>query len=326
MNDLYAGVDLGGTTVACAIADRAGRVVGERKIPTDSHEGPPAVLRRIAELVESLAAEAKQRPAAVGMGVPGLVDLHTGITRFFPNLPTQWREVPAGRTLSERLGCPVRLLNDVRTATLGELTFGHGKSGGVTMAFFALGTGIGGGVAIDGRLRLGPLGAAGELGHQTIVPDGPLCGCGSRGCLETLASGPAITAEGVRLMYSGLAPKLHELVGGEAGRVSPREMAAAAEAGDQAVRDAIARAADYLAIGVANVVTILHPNLVVLGGGVAEMGAILIDRVEQGMRKRVGMFPTDNVRVVRSRLGDRAGLLGAVALASRGIEPPAEAD
>jgi glucokinase len=187
------------------------------------------------------------------------------------------------------------------------------------MAFFALGTGIGGGVAIDGRLRLGPLGAAGELGHQTILPEGPLCGCGNRGCLETLASGPAITAEGVRLMLTGLAPKLHELVGGDAGKITPKEMAAAADNGDDAVRDAILRAADYLGTGVANVVTVLHPDLVVLGGGVAEMGAILIARVDQVMRRRIGMFPTDGVRVERSLLGARAGLLGAVALASRGI-------
>jgi glucokinase len=319
MKDLYAGVDLGGTTVACALADGEGQVVCEREIPTQSHQGPQAVLRRIAETVETLSAEAGRRPVAVGMGVPGLVDIHTGVTRFFPNLPTQWRGVPAGPSLSERLGCRVQLLNDVRTATLGELTFGHGRSGRVTMAFFALGTGIGGGVAIEGRLRLGPLGAAGELGHQTIVPDGSRCGCGNRGCLETLASGPAIAAEGVRLMYSGLAPRLHALVGGDAGQITPKEMAAAAEAGDEAVRDAILRAADYLGIGVANVVTVLHPDLVVLGGGVAEMGAILIDRVDQVMRKRIGMFPTDAVRVERSLLGTRAGLLGAVALAARGI-------
>jgi glucokinase len=213
----------------------------------------------------------------------------------------------------------VRLLNDVRTATLGELTYGHGQGQAASMVFFALGTGVGGGVAIDGVLRLGPLGAAGELGHQTILVNGPLCGCGNRGCLETLASGPAITAEGVRLLKTGLAPKLHELVAGDAGLITPKEMVAAAEAGDDAVRDAILRAAEYLGIGVANAVTILHPQLVVLGGGVAEMGAILIDRVDQVMRKRVGMFPTDDVRVVASRLGHRAGLLGAIALASRGV-------
>jgi glucokinase len=316
MTRLLAGVDLGGSTVSAALADADGRVVCERKIATEAHAGPADVLRRIAELVRSLADQAGQSPAALGMGVPGLVEVQTGVTKFFPNLPTQWREVPAGEMLSDQLQCPVRLLNDVRAATLGELTYGHGRGQRLSLVFFALGTGVGGGVAIDGVLRLGPLGAAGELGHQTILPDGPLCGCGNRGCLETLASGPAISAEGVRLMKSGLAPRLYESVGGDAGRITPKEMAAAAAAGDDAVREGILRAAQYLGIGVANVVTILHPDLVVLGGGVAEMGAILIDRVDQVMRARVGMFPTDNVRVVASQLGERAGLLGAVALAS----------
>ena len=134
-------------------------------------------------------------PVAAGMGVPGLVDRDQGITLFLPNLPTQWRGVAVARMLGDCIGYPVYLLNDARIATLGEMSYGLGRNGG-TMVFLSLGTGIGGGVVIDGKLRLGPLGAAGELGHQTILPDGPLCGCGNHGCLETLASGPAIGAEG----------------------------------------------------------------------------------------------------------------------------------
>lgn len=318
MDELLAGIDLGGTTAAAVLASRTGHIRGARTVPTEAHAGPRAVLDRIAQLIEDLAAEAGQRPAAVGMGIPGLVDVAAGITRFLPNLPTQWRDVEVARLLGTRLGCPVRLLNDVRTATLGELRFGHGRSVG-TMAFFAVGTGIGGGVAIDGRLRLGPLGAAGELGHQTILPDGPRCGCGNRGCLETLASGPAITAEGVRLLKSGLAPQLHQLVGGDAGRITPKEMAAAAAAGDTLVAEALRRAAEYLGIGVANVVAILHPELIVLGGGVAELGDLLLEPVRRVLHDRVGMFPTTGVRVERSLLGAQAGVLGAVALAAESL-------
>ncbi|MGD0922552.1 MAG: ROK family protein [Terriglobia bacterium] len=317
MADIYASVDLGGTNIAGVFAGQDGRILCERKVPTQSHEGPEAVLERIAELVNGLAQEIGSRPRALGMGIPGLADLKKGVTKFLPNLPTQWRDVPVREVLSPKIGCPVYLLNDVRLATLGELTFGHGRSAR-TMVFFALGTGIGGGVAVDGKLRLGPLGAAGELGHQTILPDGPRCGCGSRGCLETLASGPAITAEGIRLMLSGLAPKLHELVRGEASAVTPREMAAAAEAGDTRVREAIVRAAGYLGIGVANVVTILHPDLVVLGGGVAAIGPLLFDTVRQTVRERVGMFPTDDIEIKPSLLGERAGALGGIALAMKG--------
>jgi glucokinase len=315
--EIYASVDLGGTNIACILAGADGRIVGEKKAPTLSHEGPQAVLARIAELVNSLAAECSTKPAALGMGIPGLADLKNGVTKFLPNLPTQWRDVPVRDVLSPKVGCPVYLLNDVRMATLGELVFGHGRTSR-TMAFFALGTGIGGGVVVDGKLRLGPLGAAGELGHQTILPDGPRCGCGSRGCLETLASGPAITAEGVRLMLSGLAPKLHESVRGEASAVTPKEMAAAAEAGDERVKEALVRAARYLGIGVANVVTILHPDLIVLGGGVAAVGPLLFDTVRATVRERVGMFPTDDIAIKPSLLGERAGALGGIALAMQG--------
>jgi glucokinase len=156
------------------------------------------------------------------------------------------------------------------------------------------------------------------LGHQTIIPDGPLCGCGNRGCLETLASGPAISAEGVRLLLSGCAPRLHELVDGAAGRVTPEEMAAAARAGDEAVREAIVRAAGYLGIGVVNLVVALHPELIVLGGGVAAIGPLLFETVRETVQKRVGMFPVDGVRIEPSSLGDKAGLYGGIALAARG--------
>jgi glucokinase len=317
MSDIYASVDLGGTNIAGIFAGGDGRVVCEKKVPTQSHEGPEAVLNRVAQLVNGLARESGARPVALGMGVPGLADLQRGVTKFLPNLPTQWRDVPVRDVLSPQVGCPVYLLNDVRMATLGELVFGHGRTAR-TMVFFALGTGIGGGVAVDGKLRLGPLGAAGELGHQTILPDGPRCGCGSHGCLEALASGPALAAEGVRLMLSGQAPRLHELVRGEASAVTPKEMAAAAEAGDLAIQEAIVRAAGYLGIAVANVVTILHPDLVVLGGGVAAIGPLLFDTVRRTVRERVRMFPTDDVEIKPSLLGEQAGALGGIALAMRG--------
>lgn len=316
MVSVYAGIDLGGTNIKGVVATAEGKILGAKSAPTLSHEGPLRVIERMASLIGELASELECRPDALGIAAPGLVDRARGTTKFFPNFPTQWRDVPVRDLLAPRVGCPVYLLNDVRAATLGELTFGQGRGVG-TMAFFAVGTGIGGGVAIDGRLRLGPLGAAGELGHQTILPDGPRCGCGNRGCLETLAAGPAIAAEGVRLMLSGLAPKLHALVEGDPGRVTTREMAQAAEAGDANVAEAIERAAEYLGIGVANVVVVLHPDLVVLGGGVAQIGDLLLNTVRRVVRERVGMFPTDGVRVVASALGENAGALGGIALAMR---------
>ena len=314
---IYAGVDLGGTNIECALARSDCLILCSGKALTRSHEGPSAVLKRITDLTRGLAAEIKTEPLALGLGVPGLADLKRGSTRFLPNLPTNWRDVPVAEILAPEIGCPVYLLNDVRMATLGELVFGHGRSSR-TMAFFSLGTGIGGGVVVEGRLRLGPLGAAGELGHQTILPDGPRCGCGNYGCLETLASGPAFSAEGVRLMLSGQAPELHRRVRGDASAVTPSEMAAAAEAGDHAVKEAITRIARFLGIAAANVITVLHPDLIVFGGGVAAVGHLLFETVRQTVRERVGMFPVDDIRIEPSLLGDNAGIMGGIALAMKG--------
>ncbi|MHB1355176.1 MAG: ROK family protein [Anaerolineae bacterium] len=316
-NPIYASVDLGGTKIACALAEADGRILRESTQPTISARGPEAVLQSIADQVRTLANALGRQPAALGIGVPGLADLERGTTLFLPNLPGHWRDIPVREILSPLVGCPVYLLNDVRMATLGELTYGHGRTAH-TMAFLALGTGIGGGVAVDGVLRLGPLGAAGEIGHQTILPDGPLCGCGNHGCLETLASGPAITAEGIRLLLMGQAPALNALVRGDLNLVSPRALAAAA-ADDPAIRSALVRAAEYVGIGVANVITILHPDLVVLGGGVAEIGPLLFDTVRDTVKQRVRMFLVDGVRIEHSLLGEKAGMLGGIALAARQV-------
>jgi glucokinase len=315
MRSALASVDLGGTKIACAIATPEGEILAEAQAPTNSQEGPDAVLERIAAMVGRLGAGTEMRIGALGVGVPGLVDLQKGTTLFLPNLPTQWRGVPAGATLSTALGCPVFLLNDARMATLGEFTYGRGRSAD-SMALFTIGTGIGGGVVIDRKLRLGPLGAAGELGHQTVMKDGPLCGCGNHGCLEVLASGPALVAEGVRLLQSGLAPVLFEMVSGNAGAVTPREMGAAARAGDRAVREAITHAAGWLGIGVANIVTAFHPDVVVLSGSVAALDDLLLEPVRTTVRERVRMFPAGNVAIERSLLEDKAGLLGGIALAA----------
>lgn len=316
MEKVYAGVDVGGTTTKCVLADTRGTIYCLESEATRSHEGPETVLAQIADLVMRLRDQSGHCPEAVGIAMPGLIDVSQGITRFNPNFPTQWRDIKVREYLEPQLNCPVYLLNDVRTATLGELTFGHGRNAS-TMLFFALGTGIGGGVVIDGKLRLGPLGAAGELGHQTILPDGPLCGCGNRGCLETLASGPALCAAAVRLLQSGLSPKLHEITNGDVSKVSPETLAQAALSGDEHARLVIVQAAQYLGIGVANMVSALHPDLVVIGGGVANIGELLFQTVRETVQKRVRMFPPDDVAIRPSELGENAGALGAIALAMK---------
>jgi len=293
METLFAAVDLGGTKIAGALGDAAGRILFTDTVPTPPAANPETILAHIASLVDSLATRAGRRPAALGVGVPGLVDTRTGHVKFVPNLPTQWRGVPAGAFLEHSLRMPVRLLNDARCATLGELLCGHGREY-PTFVLFTLGTGIGGGIVVDGRLRLGPLSAAGELGHQTILPDGPLCGCGNTGCLEALASGPAIARA--------------------AGYPDTESAANAARNGNAQAQRAFRDAAKYLGIAAANLVTALHPDAVLFSGGMSELVDLLLMPVRAAINERVRMFPAEGVAVRRAGAGPNAGLLGALAL------------
>lgn len=309
-NNIYASVDLGGTNIAVAVGRWDGQILAEGTLPTQGHEGPERVIARIAWLLRDVSSLPL---TAVGVGVPGLADRQAGRTLFLPNLPSQWRGVPVAEQLAERLGCPAYLLNDARMAALGELDFGYGREV-EDFIFLTLGTGIGGGVVLGGRLHAGPLGAAGELGHMTVEPDGPLCGCGSRGCLETLASATALRAGAIRLLLMGQAPALFALVEGDLNRVSP---ALLADCGDPAIEALIDRTADYLGIGIANAVLLLHPQAVVLGGGLAQMGERLFSRVRDAVSARARMFPLDGLRIVGSRTGQQAATLGGIALAKR---------
>jgi glucokinase len=307
-------VDLGGTKIAALLGTRDGSILAEAKIETLPAAGPADAFERIAHLLVRLARESKVKPSAVGVGVPGLVDSAAGIIEFLPNLPNDWWGFPAAKFLRDKTGLPVYVLNDARLAALGEYTFGSGLKSD-NMLVVTIGTGIGGGLILDGRLRLGVWGAAGEIGHHTILPDGPPCSCGSRGCLETLINGPLLSAEGTSLARSGAAPKLASIVQNNWAAITPKEMALAASQGDLKVLAAIQKAARYLGIGIANAVTLTAVELVVITGGVAALGELLLAPARSVVRERVRMFPSDSVQIACSTLGDRAGALGALALA-----------
>ena len=314
--EVFAGVDFGGTKIAVALADACGAIVAEGVIPTLPESGPAQAVERTCRLLDELCREHSVNYLAIGIGLPGLVDREAGKIVFLPNLPEQWRGFPIAHEFASYTKRPVSLLNDARMAALGEFTFGKG-AGTQDMLFVTVGTGIGGGLVLDGKLRLGAFGAAGEVGHHTVLPDGAPCSCGSRGCLETLVSGPALAAAGKALMRDGLAPRLSELVAGDPGKVTATQMALAAEGGDSAVADAIRRAAEYLGIGIANAVTISAVNNVVIGGGLSVMGELLLEPVRQAVRERVRMFPGEVVHISCSSLGDKSGALGGVALAQQ---------
>ena len=316
----FVGVDLGGTKIAAAVVDvDSGAVVARASIPTEAHAGPDAVLARMGELILSVGSAAGLVPAqigALGVGVPGPFDQATGQTIFLPNLAGMWRGVRVRDQLRRAVDRPIWLINDARAFVLAEATFGAGR-GASTVVGLTIGTGIGGGIAIGGRLHLGIDGTAGEVGHMTIDPHGSPCGCGNRGCLETFASGPSIATQGIRAALMGVPTQIGELASHDLNQITPEIILQAADAGDQVAREILARAGSALGVGVANLVTVLSPNCVILGGSVAQLGEWLFGPVRAAVRERCRAIPVEQVRIIPAALGGDAGAIGAAIWASQ---------
>jgi glucokinase len=312
---LFAGIDVGGTKINGILATATGKVVAQKSIATGAGADPDLSIVRIAKLAQMLADEVAVSPIALGVGMPGCVDKATGKVIFLPNMSNRWSNYPVGSALADILRVPVVLANDARMATLGEYTFGLNACVS-DLLMVTIGTGIGGGMILDGRLRLGSYGAAGELGHHVIQSNGPRCSCGGRGCLEALVSGPLLEADGAELVRSLSAPILSHLVNGSPEKVTTREMAIAAREGDSEVARAIRVRAEYLGIGIANAISITAVNYVVLAGGVSALDELLLEPVRTTVEQNVRMFPPAEIRIARTTLGQNTGALGCVAFAA----------
>lgn len=312
MSDYYAGVDLGGTNIKLALIAVDGRVVARETVPTLAHEGQEAVLRRMAAGIARLrqAAPVGGTVAAAGVGVPGDLDMAAGVVKDLPNLPGRWQGVPVGALLREATGLPVALINDVRAFTLAEHALGAAR-GAETAVCVAVGTGIGGGIVAHGRVHFGLGGAAGELGHIIVQPDGPACTCGNRGCAEPLASGPAIVAEAMRRIVQGFATDLTRLVGGDLSRLTPELVARAAAAGDAVATDVLERAGYFLGLALAGVIAVVAPEVVVIGGGVAQAGDIYWRAIEETARRHSHVTDIARIAFKPAALGYEAGVIGA---------------
>ena len=310
----FIGVDLGATHLRAGVVNAAnGSVRARAKIETRGTEGTDAVIARIARLCENATRDAdipRAEIQGIGIGAPGRVDMENGVSRFLPNLPTHWIDVPVGAQLAQMTQLRVTLLNDARAMTLGEFTFGAGR-GAKTMACFTLGTGIGGGIVVNGKLHLAMGGSAGEIGHQVVVRDGLPCTCGGRGCLEQYASGPALTALGARAVLLKHPTLLAEMIAGDLNRLTVATLIAAAEQGDAVAKNIFQQAGEYIGIAVSNVVVTIAPEKIVFGGGVARAGDWLLEPVRQTLRERVHLVPNDQTEIVTAALGDDAGWIGA---------------
>jgi glucokinase len=309
----YIGCDLGGTNLRAAIVDvENGGIIHQMSMPTLARDGHDALMKRMAGLFLQIiewAGMKKEDIGGIGIGVPGVLDMEKGETLFLPNLPGTWPHVPLADTITKLTGLPTVLLNDVRSITNGEWRFGAGR-GVDTIAVFAVGTGIGGGLVINGQLHLGIGGTGGELGHMTIDYSGPVCGCGSKGCLEAFASGPAIAAMGMKAVTQGLTTRIGEMSGYDLNRITPELIAEAANAGDQIAAEIYERAGFYLGIAAANVCVAVGPRRIIIGGGVAQVGELLLAPIRHTLHDRVTVIPIEQVEVVQSQLGDNAGVIG----------------
>lgn len=280
------------------------RVLDHGRTPTASGDGPDAVMDGITRAAR---AALRRWPtiASVGIGVPGLYDPAAGTTRFLVNMPGDWTDRPVASPVEAALGIPVALINDARAFGLAELRLGAGR-GVRSMIGLTLGTGIGGALVIDGRVHQGHDGTAGEIGHQTIDPDGPLCNCGNRGCLEAFTR----------------ADRVAEACGTD----SPESAVRAARAGDERARAGLARIGRYLGIGIANMVAVISPDRVVLGGGWSAAGDLLLDPIRDELGIRVKMTDLRKVEVVLAELGTWAGAIGAAVHGAEQVAVRQEAD
>jgi glucokinase len=305
------GVDLGGTKLLAGVVDRDLNV--HHRVFRHAREGKDteALLDALVAAVEEAREAAVGEVGAVGFGIPSLVDRRTGVAATTVHLPLH--DVPFRDVMAERLGIPVAVDNDANAAMLAEHRRGAAQ-GTETAALLTLGTGIGGGIIVGGRLVHGASGAAAEWGHMVVDVNGPLCSCGNTGCLETLVSGSALARDGLRVARDAPESALGQALA--SGRdISGMLVTELAHDGDQAARDVVALMGMYLGVGIANVVNILNPEVVAVGGGVIAAGDLLLEPARRVVAERAMAPSRDQVRIVPTRFGDASGMIGAALLA-----------
>lgn len=318
----FVGVDLGGTNLRAGLVDSdSGAVLTLKSTPTLAREGHQVVIARMIELIQLTIASSGIPPeqiGGIGIGVPGVLDLDRGLVIFLPNLPGNWPNVSLAALISEKVGCPTFLLNDVRSITYGEWKFGAGQ-GVENMACYAIGTGVGGGLVINSRLHLGIGGAAGEFGHQTIDMNGPVCGCGNRGCLETFASGPAISALGVKAVIQGFTSNIGQLAGYDLNKITPEVICEAAKLGDKVAKEIYDKVGSWLGVAISNTIVSFGPKKVVISGGVAAAGDILFEPIRRTVYERVRVMPVEQVEILAAALGPNSGVIGSAMWAAQNL-------
>lgn len=316
MKQFLLGIDIGGTKCAVALATANAEIVAREAVATRPEEREPeAVIRELTSLARALCEKhgaARDSILGVGISCGGPLDRDSGTILGPPNLPG-WKAVPVRQLVETALCLPVALDNDANATAVAEHRFGAAV-GCSNVVFCTMGTGIGGGLILDGRLYHGASDLAGELGHQTILPDGPLCRCGKRGCLEALASGPAIARAARESLAPGRDKRVRVLAGGSVKAITAMHVVEAAKQGDRFALDILTEAGYFMGIGLANIVQILNPEIIVLGTLAVHAGDLILEPIRQSVAEHAWPRSREACRIVPAALGDRAQDLAAIAL------------
>jgi glucokinase len=308
VSEVVIGVDLGGTNTRTALLSQEGSILERHKVSTHADEGWKQVVARLVENIaqhQKIAMEKGLKVSAVGVGAPGVIQMDRGIVVKSPNFP-DWNNLPLKEHLEKALHIPVFIENDANAAALGEQWLGAAR-GINSMILLTLGTGVGGGIILNNRIWQGADGMAGEIGHMTLIPDGRLCRCGNTGCLEMYAS-----ARGIVQSY-------REAVGSSgsaaSGEFSSEKIYKAAMEGEPVARKVMKDMGLMLGIGIANLINIFNPQMIVIGGGVKDAWQLFINTTQEEVMRRAFKVPAERTRIVPSILGDDAGMIGAARIA-----------
>lgn len=320
---MLVGVDVGGTKIASGIVDEKGNISNRTRYPTDA-SSPESTINSIVHAIEDTIINFggdHSNISAVGLGIPGKVDLEKGIGILSVNL--KWRNIPVTSMLEEQLHIPCFIENDVKAATLGEIRYGAGQLFR-NLIYLSVGTGIAAGVVINGEIYKGSSGMAGEIGHAVIEPNGPRCKCGTRGCLEAVATGPAIAAQASAAIQAGTDTILKEMASQNDEQLTTEMVVQAATQGDRVALAALEEAGHYLGKAIFNLILYYDPQLVLLGGGVANAGSLILNPIRRELENMMlWSFSAREIinpdKVVLSQLGQDVAILGAAAVADRRI-------
>lgn len=316
---LIAAIDLGATSIDVALTTLGGEIVARKGEPADIKDGPKPILRRVKEMLGELVEEQGTHPdevLGIGVGVPGPVEQAAGVLRSPPIMPG-WDRFPIRSAFAGEYAAPVFVDNDVNVMALGEHWGGVGR-GVDNLLFIKVGTGIGGGIIADGRLYRGTQGCAGDIGHICVDPNGPVCTCGNLGCLEAMAGAPAIVLEAERRAREGRSPVLAEILE-EKGELTAVDVGRAAGLGDYEALQVVRRSGRLIGQVLATLVSVLNPSLIVIGGGVSQIGHSFLAEIRSAVYRRSLPLATRNLPIVLSELENDAGIVGASVLAAEGV-------